>query len=180
MEHYGSNFKTVNLDDILGPVVTENIFRNKSFLLTCTIPIAQSNGSSNERQVSVSTVVYDASAGRRRILGALNQPNRYAYNRRIILVWIRGFADLLFSIHEFVQNNNNYVYDLTNKSMAFSMVPFFKDHLKQQIESAGGVVYNNFEDVPKKKYRTCSLLAPFPCMTAKYVQCLAANITVSG
>lgn len=59
------------------------------------------------------------------------------------------------------------------------MVPFFKDHLKQQIESAGGVVYNNFEDVPKKKYRTCCLLAPFPCITAKYVQCLAANITVS-
>lgn len=64
--------------------------------------------------------------------------------------------------------------------MAFSMVPFFKDHLKQQIESAGGVVYNNFEDVPKKKYRACCLLAPFPCITAKYVQCLAANITVSS
>lgn len=63
--------------------------------------------------------------------------------------------------------------------MTFSTVPFFKDHLKQQIEAGGGIVYNNFEDVPKKKFRTCSLLAPFPCITAKYVQCLAANITVS-
>lgn len=63
--------------------------------------------------------------------------------------------------------------------MAFSEVPFFKDHLKQQIEAAGGTVYNNFENVPTNKYRNCFLLAPFPCITAKYVQCLAANIPVS-
>lgn len=58
-------------------------------------------------------------------------------------------------------------------------MPFFKDYLKQQIEAAGGTVYSNFENVPTNKYRNCFLLAPFPCITAKYVQCLAANITVS-
>lgn len=57
MEHYGNDFKTVNLDDILGPIVTDNIFRNKCFLLTCTIPIKTTNGSTSssndERQVCV-------------------------------------------------------------------------------------------------------------------------------
>lgn len=60
MERYGNNFKAVNLDDILGPIITENIFRNKCFLLTCTIPIKTTNGSTsssssstNERQVCV-------------------------------------------------------------------------------------------------------------------------------
>lgn len=70
-------------------------------------------------------------------------------------------------------------HDLSNKNMSFSTVPYFKDYLKQQIESAGGIVYNNFENVPTNKYRTCFLLAPFPCITAKYVQCLASNITVN-
>lgn len=77
------------------------------------------------------------------------------------------------------KNSRSNGYDLNNKSTTFSTVPFFKDHLKQQIEAAGGTVYSNFENVPANKYRSCFLLAPFPCITAKYVQCLAANITVS-
>lgn len=64
--------------------------------------------------------------------------------------------------------------------MNFSTVPFFKDYLTKQIEGAGGTVYNNFEDIPKKKYRSCHLLAQYPCTTANYVQCLAANIPVSN
>lgn len=79
----------------------------------------------------------------------------------------------------FNQQLNNNINDLTKKNMNFSTIPFFKDYLKKQIESAGGTVFNNFEDVPKKKYRSCFLLAQYPCTTAKYVQCLAANITVS-
>lgn len=50
IENFGSEHKTKNLDDILGPIIQTNIFRNKCFLLTCTIPIRASNGSS-ERQV---------------------------------------------------------------------------------------------------------------------------------
>lgn len=70
-------------------------------------------------------------------------------------------------------------FDLNNRNTIFSTVPFFKDHLKLQIEAAGGTVYSNFENVPTNKYRTCFLLSPFPCLTAKFVQCLASNITVS-
>lgn len=75
--------------------------------------------------------------------------------------------------------NNNHEYDLTNKTMSFTTVPFFKEHLQQQIEFAGGTVYNHFEDIPKNKHRTCVLLAPYPCLTAAYIQCLASNIPVS-
>lgn len=54
MERFGSDFKKVNLDNVLGPIVQSNILKNKSFLLTCTIPIkATTNGTHNERQVCI-------------------------------------------------------------------------------------------------------------------------------
>ncbi|KPJ15834.1 Tumor suppressor p53-binding protein 1 [Papilio machaon] len=34
----------------------------------------------------------------------------------------------------------------------------------------------HFDDVPKSKYSVCKLIAPRPCLTAKYIQCLAADI----
>ncbi|XP_031638738.1 mucin-5AC-like [Contarinia nasturtii] len=124
MERFGSDFKKVNLDNVLGPINQTNILKNKSFLLTCTIPIKTATNGTNERQN--------------------------------------------------VRHNG---YDFSNRNTVFSSVPFFKDYLKQQIEAAGGTVYSNFENIPTNKYRNCFLLAPFPCITAKYVQCLAANIT---
>ncbi|CAD7087071.1 unnamed protein product, partial [Hermetia illucens] len=63
-----------------------------------------------------------------------------------------------------------------HSSQGFSNLPFIKDHLKKQIESAGGKVYDHFEDVPKSKYKQCKLIASRPCTTAKYVQCLAADV----
>ena len=35
---------------------------------------------------------------------------------------------------------------------------------------------SHFDDVPKNKYTVCKLIAPRPCLTAKYIQCLAADI----
>lgn len=77
-----------------------------------------------------------------------------------------------------LQTDNNQ-YDLSNKTMHFSTMPFFKEHIRNQIEAAGGTVYNHFEDIPKNRHRTTVLLAPFPCLTAAYIQCLASNIPVS-
>lgn len=62
----------------------------------------------------------------------------------------------------------------------FSSLPFVKEYLQNQIEAGGGVVYSHFEVIPKNKYKQCKLIAARPCSTAKYVQCLAANITVSN
>lgn len=58
MERFGSDFKKVNLDNVLGPIIQSNILKNKSFLLTCTIPIkattnGTTNGTTNERQVCI-------------------------------------------------------------------------------------------------------------------------------
>ncbi|KAJ2949603.1 hypothetical protein O0L34_g15525 [Tuta absoluta] len=62
------------------------------------------------------------------------------------------------------------------EDLEFSDRPFNKERLKEQLEAAGGVVYSHFDDVPKNKYSVCKLIAPRPCLTAKYIQCLAADI----
>ncbi|XP_058824376.1 TP53-binding protein 1-like isoform X1 [Topomyia yanbarensis] len=65
---------------------------------------------------------------------------------------------------------------MKNKYHRFSMAPFVKEHLRQQIETGGGKVYMHFEDIPKTRYKQCKLIAPHPSATAKYVQCLAVDI----
>lgn len=64
------------------------------------------------------------------------------------------------------------------KVQVFSMCPLIKDHLQKQLEAGGGKVHRYFEDVPKTKYKQCKLIASYPNLTAKYIQCLAANIQV--
>ncbi|XP_046966507.1 TP53-binding protein 1-like [Vanessa cardui] len=62
------------------------------------------------------------------------------------------------------------------EDLEFSDRPFNKERLKEQLEAGGGTVYSHFDDVPKNKYTVCKLIAPRPCLTAKYIQCLAADI----
>jgi hypothetical protein len=67
---------------------------------------------------------------------------------------------------------------MANRLKKFATLPFVKEHLKNQIEAGGGKVYQHFEDIPKGKYKQCKLIAPHPCVTAKFVQCLAVDIQV--
>jgi hypothetical protein len=67
---------------------------------------------------------------------------------------------------------------MRNKYRKFTTVPFVKEHLKNQIQSGGGKVYTHFEDIPKSKYKQCKLIAPHPCITAKYLQALAVDMQV--
>ncbi|CAH0725053.1 unnamed protein product, partial [Brenthis ino] len=62
------------------------------------------------------------------------------------------------------------------EDLEFCHRPFNKERLKEQLETGGGTVYSHFDDVPKTKYTVCKLIAPRPCLTAKYIQCLAADI----
>ncbi|XP_028169349.1 TP53-binding protein 1-like [Ostrinia furnacalis] len=62
------------------------------------------------------------------------------------------------------------------EDVVFCARPFHKERLKEQLEAGGGVVYSHFDDVPKNKYSVCKLISPRPCLTAKYIQCLAADI----
>lgn len=59
---------------------------------------------------------------------------------------------------------------------SFSTTPFNRERLREQLETGGGIVYGCFEQIPKDKYGVCKLIAPRPCFTAKYIQCLAADI----
>ena len=67
---------------------------------------------------------------------------------------------------------------MKNKFRKFTTLPFVKEHLKSQIEAGGGKVYNHFEDIPKTKQKQCKLIAPHPCVTAKYVQGVAVDMQV--
>lgn len=103
-------------DDILGPIpLNKSLFRNKHFILTCTIPM-KTTAAENEKD------------------------------------------------------------DLKNKHKQFTKLPFIKEHLRSQITEGGGKVYEHFEDIPKNKYKQCKVIAPHPCVTARYIQCLAAEI----
>ncbi|KAJ8718349.1 hypothetical protein PYW08_002586 [Mythimna loreyi] len=62
------------------------------------------------------------------------------------------------------------------EDLEFCDRPFNKERLKEQLEAGGGTVYSHFDDVPKNKYSVCKLIAPRPCLTAKFIQCLAADI----
>ncbi|CAH2049537.1 unnamed protein product, partial [Iphiclides podalirius] len=62
------------------------------------------------------------------------------------------------------------------EDLVFCERPFNKERLKEQLEAGGGIVHSHFDDVPKGKYSVCKLIAPRPCLTAKYIQCLAADI----
>ncbi|XP_073960392.1 uncharacterized protein isoform X3 [Choristoneura fumiferana] len=62
------------------------------------------------------------------------------------------------------------------EDLEFSDRPFNKERLKEQLEAGGGLVYSHFDDVPKNKYSVTKLIAPRPCLTAKYIQSLAADI----
>lgn len=62
----------------------------------------------------------------------------------------------------------------------FSDLPFDIENLLLQLRYGGATVYEHFEEVPKTKYKTCVLVTREPCLTARYIQCLAVNmITVS-
>ncbi|XP_055689060.1 TP53-binding protein 1-like [Lutzomyia longipalpis] len=100
------------------------------------------------------------------ILGPIPKSRNLFRNKSFILTIT--FEGRFTQISEFGSEKG-----LANESQR---VPFFKDHLQRQIEEGGGKVYQYWEDVPKNKYTNCKLIAPFPCTTAKYVQCLASGI----
>ncbi|XP_041980602.1 uncharacterized protein LOC121734192 [Aricia agestis] len=62
------------------------------------------------------------------------------------------------------------------EDLVFCARPFNKERLREQLESGGGIVHSHFDDVPRNKYTACKLVAPRPCLTAKYILCLAADV----
>lgn len=63
-----------------------------------------------------------------------------------------------------------------SESYNFSKVPFVKDRLKTQLQMGGATVYNNFDDVPDKMWKSTYLISNRPNISAKYIQCVAAGI----
>lgn len=65
-----------------------------------------------------------------------------------------------------------------SNSKQFSDYPFVMEYLVKQLKCGGATVYNHFEEIPKAKYKTCILITREPCLTARFIQCLALNMTV--
>jgi tumor suppressor p53-binding protein 1 len=147
---YLGNDKNKSLEDILGPIPSsKTLFRNKHFILTCTIPIK----GSKEASPSASDV---SGVGCGSKVWPLHCPLFYSQTN----------------------DDQEPADSMTNRLKKFAILPFVKEHLKNQIEAGGGKVYQHFEDIPKGKYKQCKLIAPHPCVTAKFVQCLAVDIPV--
>ncbi|XP_044736648.1 uncharacterized protein LOC123298626 [Chrysoperla carnea] len=68
--------------------------------------------------------------------------------------------------------------DTENEMREFTKIPFLEEHLVQQINGGGGVLYQHFEDIPPSDYDMCKLISNRPNKTAKYIQCIAAGITI--
>lgn len=179
---YLGNDRTKNIEDILGPLpASKTLFRNQHFLLTCTIP----------------TKVHSAFGSAFRCFGKGDAPTTAVVtNGNGFIVCAPSPLKSLSIIYIYfirqtngngaahtngnnTLNGNGGVNSGNDKNVRFTTAPFVKEHLRNQIEAGGGKVYNHFEDVPKSKYKLCKLIAAHPCTTAKYIQCLAADIPVS-
>lgn len=63
-----------------------------------------------------------------------------------------------------------------SENYKFSTIPFVKDRLKLQLEMGGALVYNTFDDIPQKMWKSTYLISNRPSISAKYIQCIAAGI----
>lgn len=66
--------------------------------------------------------------------------------------------------------------DSGSENFNFSQIPFNKDRLKKQLSNGGATVYNNFDDIPSKLWKSTYLISNKPNISAKYIQCLTIGI----
>ncbi|XP_055909449.1 TP53-binding protein 1-like [Eupeodes corollae] len=103
------------------------------------------------------------------LLGPLAKSSTLFRNKHFLLTCTVGLRPHRYQ-QERTENDEN------NRFKQFSGVPYVKRYIQKQLEAGGAKIYNYFEDVPKNKYKQCKLIAPRPCITAKYVQCIASDI----
>lgn len=91
-------------------------------------------------------------------------------------LWFQGLA--------FILTCPNYIssQQLPNKKAKnisrFTTVPFCYNYLVQQITRGGGRVYEHYLLVPIHSRENLFLIAPRPCLTARYIECMARGVTL--
>lgn len=63
-----------------------------------------------------------------------------------------------------------------DENFVFTDIPYVYSHLESQIKLAGGLVFENYTDVPLDLTRDLFLIAPRPCLTARYIECMTYNV----
>ncbi|XP_072937931.1 uncharacterized protein [Epargyreus clarus] len=131
----------------VGPIPSAPLFESLHFLLTCTVPPRErQKGKGSEK---------DKGAEKEREREKSQDTRHYSSEE---------------------DGETSAMAGTDTEDMVFSDRPFNKERLKEQLEAGGGIVHSHFDDVPKNKYSVCKLIAPRPCLTAKYIQCIAADI----
>lgn len=106
-----------------------------------------------------------ASAKNEEILGPLNEGN-----------WFKGFAFILTCSKYCVSVSRQDILGSDDENFVFTKIPFVYDHLQAQIRMAGGLVFDSYSDVPTRLHKNLFLIAPKPCATARYIECMTFNV----
>lgn len=91
--------------------------------------------------------------------------------------WFTGLAFILTCSKDLVSMPNEDVLS-EDERFVFSTVPYVKSRLEHQIKLGGGRVFEGFQEVPEHMRHCLYLVAPRPCLTAKYIESLAADVKI--
>lgn len=89
--------------------------------------------------------------------------------------WFKGLAFILTCSKSCVSvARQDVVTD--DESFVFTEIPYVYSHLEAQIKLGGGCIFDSYSDVPPKLIENLHLVAPRPCLTARYIECMTYNV----
>lgn len=91
--------------------------------------------------------------------------------------WFKGMNFLLTCSERCIEMNVSDEIATDNEDYQFTKVPFVSDRLELQIKLGGGRLYTSVDDIKKPDFVNTYLVAPKPCLTTKYVECLVIGIS---
>lgn len=92
--------------------------------------------------------------------------------------WFKGMFFLLTSNSRSVNVIANMDASTDSEDFQFTNIPFVYDRLELQIRLGQGTILYSTKDIPPNQLNNTYLIAPRPCLTQKYIECLALDITV--
>lgn len=89
--------------------------------------------------------------------------------------WFKGHAFIL-TCSQNCQSVPRHEATSEDENFVFTDIPYVYSHLESQIKLAGGIVFENYTDIPNDLTRNLFLIAPRPCLTARYIECMTYNV----
>lgn len=92
--------------------------------------------------------------------------------------WFKGMFFLLTSNSRRVNVIPNMDASTDSEDFQFTNIPFVYDRLELQIRLGQGTILYSTADIPPNNLNNTYLIAPRPCLTRKYIECLSLDMTV--